>query len=667
MSTALPLPAADAAPSPRRQVLTAFSGILLAMFLAALDQTVVGTALPTIVGELGGLDKLSWVVTSYLLAQTVITPIYGKLGDLYGRKRMLQSAVVLFLAGSVLCGLSRNMFELIAFRAIQGCGGGGLMVTAMAAIADLVPPRERGRYQGLFGAVFGLSSAAGPLIGGWLTTHWSWRWIFYINLPLGIVALALVGATLPSVSRRVRHRIDIPGAVLLTVALTSIVLATDMAGGASGFEDSRVLGLAALALMAIVALAFIERRAAEPVLPMHLFRNRAFVVTCAIGLIAGFAMFGSVTYLPVFLQAARGQSPTAAGLQMLPMIGGMLLSSIASGQVISRTGRYKVFPIAGTALMTVALFVLSRTLSSPLPVILTAAFVLGAGMGLVMQVLVLAVQNSVAYRDLGVATSGNSLFRSVGGAVGTALLGVIFVAGFGHDATSLHGAALAGGSQGINLHTIASLPAPERAQFTQLITDSMETVFLTAAAAALAGFALSWALPERPLRETLAAASADWGKDAGEAVAMPESPEPDEELVRGLAAVMDRDLKREHIARIVARAGFDIRPAAAWLLARLCEDPQASARTLQAASPFEPRELALAASELVTAGWLQPRPEGPAGWKVSESGCEAAGRLVAARRAHLADLFAEWSGQEREELRSLLARLRLELVPEPRT
>jgi EmrB/QacA subfamily drug resistance transporter len=359
-SVVTPDTAAPGVPAPlaHRQVLVVFSGLLLVLLLAALDSTIVSTALPTIVGELGGLEHLAWVVTGYLLAQTIVTPIYGKLGDLYGRKLVLQSAIVLFLVGSALCGMSRSMTQLILFRFVQGLGGGGLNVTTQAAVGDIVSPRERGRYQGIFGAVFGLASIAGPLLGGYFTTHLSWRWIFYVNLPLGIIALVVLAATFPAQSLRRAHAIDYAGAGLLAVVLSAMTLVADTGGTALPWSSGLVLGLIAIVVIALVGFVLVERRAREPVLPPHLFGQRTFTLTSLIGLIVGFALFGSVTYLPVYLQLVKGVGPTQSGLEMLPMMGGMLVTSIASGQLISRTGRYKVFPILGTAVMSGGLFML---------------------------------------------------------------------------------------------------------------------------------------------------------------------------------------------------------------------------------------------------------------------------------------------------------------------
>jgi EmrB/QacA subfamily drug resistance transporter len=388
-----------------------------------------------------------------LLAQTVVTPLYGKLGDLYGRKRVLQAAVVIFLAGSALCGLTRTLTQLIVFRFVQGLGGGGLMVTAQAVVGDVVPPRERGRYQGFFGAMFGVASIAGPLIGGFFTTHLTWRWIFYVNLPLGAAALAVIAAALPASSLRARHQVDYAGAAPLALALSAAVLVTDLGGTLIAWSSPTMLGLAALTIAGFAGFLAVERRASEPVMPLRLFRARVFSIASAIGFIVGFALFGATTYLPLFLQMSKGSSPTASGLQMLPMMGGMLLTSIGSGQIISRTGRYRLFPIVGTALIALALVLLSRIdAETPTSTVMVAMLLLGLGLGCVMQVLVIATQNAVGYADLGVATSAATLARLVGGSLGTAVLGAIFAANLPAE---FHGM--------VTPASLAGLPAAERA------------------------------------------------------------------------------------------------------------------------------------------------------------------------------------------------------------
>ncbi len=416
-------PGATASKAPKVRLI--FSALALAVLLASLDQTIVSTALPTIVGELGGLAHLSWIVTAYLLASTIVGPIYGKLGDLFGRKIVLQTAIVLFLAGSALCGISQSLAELIAFRAIQGLGGGGLIVTALAVVGDIVPSRDRGRYQGIFGAMFGISTALGPLIGGFFVDHLSWRWIFYVNLPLGLVSLAVIGVAFSAHRKSPHLVIDYLGATLLGAALTGIVLVTSLAG--TILSGPVLVGLAVVSAIVLIGFIFVEWRSPEPILPLALFSNGVFSVSAGIGFIIGVAMFGSITLLPVYLQVVKGIDPSAAGFQLTPMMGGIFVTSMASGQIISWIGRYKIFPVIGTALMTVALFFLS-TLAVETPSSLAAAYmlVLGVGLGMVMPVLVLAVQNAVAYEHLGVATSGTILFRSIGGSLGVAMFGGIF-------------------------------------------------------------------------------------------------------------------------------------------------------------------------------------------------------------------------------------------------
>ncbi len=490
-----------------REIMFVYSGLMLGMLLAALDQTIVSTALPTIAADLGGLNHLTWVVIAYILASTISMPLYGKLGDLYGRKKLFQFAIVIFLIGSALCGISQSMLELIAFRALQGLGAGGLMVLALAIIGDIVPPRERGRYQGYIGAVFAVSSVAGPLLGGFFVENLSWRWVFYINLPVGAVALFVVAAVLHLPVRRVTHKLDILGAVLLAVGVTVLTLALELGGTewAWGSATSVSLFVTGAALIALFVVQ--ERFAAEPIIPLHLFKNVIFDAASAGGFIIGLAMFGSIVYLPLFLQIVHGSSVQGSGLRLLPLMASMLVASVVSGRLISKIGRYKVFPIIGMALVTMGLYLLTHITPSTSYLVLYAyVIVLGIGMGLVMQVLILAVQNAVEYRDMGVATATAVFLRSMGSVFGLAILGAIFSNKLAYSMPRLIPRQALSKYTGKDLlhmkpSELNALPPRVHQGLIDAFSNSIHSVFTWAIPFAIAGFVITLFLREIPLRE----------------------------------------------------------------------------------------------------------------------------------------------------------------------
>jgi len=484
------------APTSVRVVIASVAVLLL---LASLDQTIVSTALPTIVADLGGVEHLSWVVTAYLLSSTVVAPIYGKLGDLYGRRIVVISAIVLFLFGSALSGLAQSMLFLIVARTIQGFGGGGLFVLALSIIGDVIPPRDRGKVQGVFAGVFTLSSVAGPLLGGWFVDNLSWHWIFYINLPLGVVALFGFAIAFKAHPRAVSHDIDYLGALLLMVALGALVLFTSLGGRSFAWESPEILAMIAIAAIGLVGFLYVEAKGREPILPLKLFRLNVFTVLSMVGFVMGVAMMGTVTFVPLYLQVARGVSPTVSGLQMLPMIFGILVASMASGQIISRTGHYRWIPVFGMGVLTVAMVLLS-TLSTRTvyPVMGTIFLFTGLGLGSIMPVVTTAIQNAAPRDMLGAATAAGILFRQIGGSLGVALFGALFASQLAKGLPTLPGGGDLMGE--ISPQMLETLPTELHESVTNAVVAALNPVFLTSAVVAGFGLVLALFLKEVPLR-----------------------------------------------------------------------------------------------------------------------------------------------------------------------
>ncbi|KUI47686.1 MFS transporter [Mycobacterium sp. GA-1199] len=558
---------ADIGPRRRNAI---FVAVLLGMLLAALDQTIVATALPTVVADLGGAGHQSWVVTSYLLASTIVTAIVGKLGDLFGRKTVFGAAVLFFLAGSVLCGMAGSMTMLVASRALQGVGGGAIMVTAMALIGEVIPLRDRGRYQGALGAVFGVTTVIGPLLGGFFTDHLSWRWAFWINVPIALVVLAVAAVAIPPLAKSGKAVIDYAGIIFVGLGASGLTLATSWGGSTYAWSSAPIIALFVGSVAALAVFVWVELHTAEPILPIRLFASPVFTVCCILGFIVGFAMLGALTFLPTFMQFVNGVSATTSGLRTLPMVAGMLITSIGSGQIVGRTGRYRVFPIAGTATMAVAFLLLSgMDAATPTWQQSLYLFILGTGIGLCMQVLVLVVQNTSSFSDLGVATSGVTFFRTIGSSFGAAIFGSLFanfLASRIGPALAASGAPPRAAESPQALHMLSPQMA---APIVDAYADSLGRVFLYAVPVAVVGFVVSLFLKEVQLREVETVSASDLGEGFG----MPGTESP-EKILEVAVGRLFRDSPEIRLRSLARESGCDLDVSQMWALLQIYRQNQ---------------------------------------------------------------------------------------------